>query len=160
MNIEEEIVTKLSELKYHIAVAESCTGGLVAAKLINVAGVSEVLDFSMITYANEAKIKFLDVTENDINKYGVVSEQVALAMAKGIAKLANANVGLATSGIAGPSGATKTKPVGMVCFGIYLNGKCYTYTNYFGNIGRQNVRQQATQFILLKLKELLETMVL
>ncbi len=157
MNIEEEIVTKLSELKYHIAVAESCTGGLVAAKLINVAGVSEVLDFSMITYANEAKIKFLDVTENDINKYGVVSEQVALAMAKGIAKLANANVGLATSGIAGPSGATKTKPVGMVCFGIYLNGKCYTYTNYFGNIGRQNVRQQATQFILLKLKELLET---
>lgn len=156
MNIEEEIVTKLSELKYHIAVAESCTGGLVAAKLINVAGVSEVLDFSMITYANEAKIKFLDVTENDINKYGVVSEQVALAMAKGIAKLANANVGLATSGIAGPSGATKTKPVGMVCFGIYLNGKCYTYTNYFGNIGRQNVRQQATQFILLKLKELLE----
>lgn len=157
MNIEEEIVTKLSELKYHIAVAESCTGGLVAAKLINVAGVSEVLDFSMITYANEAKIKFLDVTENDINKYGVVSEQVALAMAKGIAKLANANVGLATSGIAGPSGATKTKPVGMVCFGIYLNGKCYAYTNYFGNIGRQNVRQQATQFILLKLKELLET---
>ena len=157
MNIEEEIVTKLSELKYHIAVAESCTGGLVAAKLINVAGVSEVLDFSMITYANEAKIKFLDVTENDINKYGVVSEQVALAMAKGIAKLANANVGLATSGIAGPSGATKTKPVGMVCFGIYLNGECYTYTNYFGNIGRQNVRQQATQFILLKLKELLET---
>ena len=156
MNIEEEIVTKLSELKYHIAVAESCTGGLVAAKLINVAGVSEVLDFSMITYANEAKIKFLDVAENDINKYGVVSEQVALAMAKGIAKLANANVGLATSGIAGPSGATKTKPVGMVCFGIYLNGKCYTYTNYFGNIGRQNVRQQATQFILLKLKELLE----
>ena len=157
MNIEEEIVTKLSELKYHITVAESCTGGLVAAKLINVAGVSEVLDFSMITYANEAKIKFLDVAENDINKYGVVSEQVALAMAKGIAKLANANVGLATSGIAGPSGATKTKPVGMVCFGIYLNGKCYTYTNYFGNIGRQNVRQQATQFILLKLKELLET---
>ena len=157
MNIEEEIVTKLSELKYHIAVAESCTGGLVSAKLINVAGVSEILDFSMITYANEAKIKFLDVTENDINKYGVVSEQVALAMAKGIAKLANANVGLATSGIAGPSGATKTKPVGMVCFGIYLNGKCYTYTNYFGNIGRQNVRQQATQFILLKLKELLET---
>lgn len=157
MNIEEEIVTKLSELKYHIAVAESCTGGLVAAKLINVAGVSEVLDFSMITYANEAKIKFLDVTENDINKYGVVSEQVALAMAKGIAKLANANVGLATSGIAGPNGATKTKPVGMVCFGIYLNGKCYTYTNYFGNIGRQNVRQQATQFILLKLKELLVT---
>ena len=157
MNIEEEIVTKLSELKYHIAVAESCTGGLVAAKLINVAGVSEVLDFSMITYANEAKIKFLDVPENDINKYGVVSEQVALAMAKGIAKLANANVGLATSGIAGPSGATKTKPVGMVCFGIYLNGKCYTYTNYFGNIGRQNVRQQSTQFILLKLKELLET---
>ena len=157
MNIEEEIVIKLSELKYHIAVAESCTGGLVAAKLINVAGVSEVLDFSMITYANEAKIKFLDVTENDINKYGVVSEQVALAMAKGIAKLANANVGLATSGIAGPSGSTKTKPVGMVCFGIYLNGKCYTYTNYFGNIGRQNVRQQATQFILLKLKELLET---
>ena len=157
MNIEEEIVTKLSELKYHIAVAESCTGGLVAAKLINVAGVSEVLDFSMITYANEAKIKFLDVTENDINKYGVVSEQVALAMAKGIAKLANANVGLATSGIAGPSGATKTKPVGMVCFGIYLNGKCYTYTNNLWNIGRQNVRQQATQFILLKLKGLLET---
>ena len=63
MNIEEEIVTKLSELKYHIAVAESCTGGLVAAKLINVAGVSEVLDFSMITYANEAKIKFLDVSK-------------------------------------------------------------------------------------------------
>ena len=121
----DDVVNKLIAKNYHIACAESCTGGLVAASLVAVPGVSSVLDLSLVTYANEAKERFLGVEEADIKKYGVVSEVVAKAMAKGVASLAKAEVGLATSGIAGPTGGSLKKPVGMVCFAIFI--RCFQF---------------------------------
>ncbi len=155
MKVEEKIVEILTEKKWHIACAESCTGGLVASRLIDVAGVSNVLNLSIITYANDAKTKFLNVSPNTIKKHGVVSEEVTREMAKGIAKLAASEVGIATSGIAGPGGGTKFKPVGMVCFGLFIKDKVYTYTKYFSNLSRNEVRQAAVEFVLNKLFELI-----
>lgn len=144
---EEKLVKILMKRGYHIAFAESCTGGLAAARLINVASASAVINESVVTYANEAKMKYLNVPEELIAKHGVVSEAVAGAMAKGIADTAKCEAGIGISGIAGPSGATKDKPVGMVCFGFYINGKVWTRTKQFGNIGRNAVRRAAVEFV-------------
>lgn len=144
---EEKLVKRLVKHGYHIAFAESCTGGLAAARLINVASASAVINESVVTYANEAKMKYLDVPEAMIARYGVVSEAVAGAMAEGIARAAECEVGVGISGIAGPSGATPGKPVGMVCFGFCVDGKVWTRTKQFGNIGRNAVRRAAVEFV-------------
>ena len=150
MNLNK-IVNLLIKDNLHIATAESCTGGMVCSKLVNVGGVSNVLDLSVVTYANEAKIKLLGVNSDTIAKYGVVSEEVAKEMVIGISRLANSEVAISTSGIAGPSGSTKNKPIGMVCFGLKIRDDIYTYTKYFGEIGRNKVRLAATNFILNEL---------
>lgn len=148
MNLEDKLVNILIENNYHIAFAESCTGGLCASKIINVSNASKVINESFITYSNYAKIKYLNVNPNTIEKYGVVSEEVAKEMAIGVAKISNSEVGIGISGIAGPTGETKTKPIGMVCFGFYINGKIITKTMYFGNIGRNKVREESAIFAL------------
>lgn len=155
MDRETKLVNSLIEKGYHIACAESCTGGLLCGSIVNVPNASAVLDCSFITYANEAKIKYLGVKEETINTYGVVSEEVAGRMAKGVAEQAGAQVGVATSGIAGPTGGTATKPVGMVCFGFWVNGVLTTATKQFGDIGRNQVREAAVQYALETLDELL-----
>jgi len=155
MEIETRVVNMLIQKGYHIACAESCTGGLLCGRIVNVPNASAVLDSSFITYANEAKIKYLGVKEETIAEYGVVSEAVAGQMASGAATESGAQVGVATSGIAGPTGGTETKPVGMVCFGFWVDGKLTTATKYFGKIGRNSVREAAVQYALEKLLELL-----
>ncbi len=154
--IENLVVDMLIKRSWHISFAESCTGGLACGRLVNVPNASRVLDASLVTYANEAKIAYLDASQLSIDEYGVVSEQVAREMAIGVAKRNNAEVGVGISGIAGPSGATPNKPVGMVCFGFYINGSTYTYTKYFGNIGRSNVRGASVDFVYETLLELLK----
>ncbi len=152
---EEQLVNQLIEKKWHISCAESCTGGLIASRIVNVANASRVFDASFVTYANEAKIKYLDVSPETIVKYGVVSEEVVLEMAAGVAKETNSEVGIAVSGIAGPSGGTETKPVGMVCFGFYVNGTITTRTCQFGNPGRNEVRRLSTEYALTTALELI-----
>ena len=151
---EKKLVLKLIEKGYKIATAESCTGGMLASKIVNVPMASKVLDESVVTYANEAKIKYAGVSAKSIEKYGVVSEPVAGEMAKGIAKSAGANVGVGISGIAGPTGGTETKPVGMVCFGFSVNGSVQTFTKYFKG-SRTKVRKQSTNYAINKLLEIL-----
>lgn len=153
--LEEQLVNKLIEKNWHIACAESCTGGLVAAHIVNVANASKVLDASFVTYANDAKIKYLGVSPSTIISYGVVSEEVVLEMAVGVAKETGSEVGIAISGIAGPSGGTDKKPVGMVCFGFYINGQVTTKTCQFGNPGRNEVRHLSTEYALKTALELL-----
>ena len=148
MELNEILVNKLIDKNYKIATAESCTGGLLAAKIVDVANASKVLDMSFVTYSNESKIELLGVSENLIKEFGVVSEEVALKMAYGVSKKANSEVGVGISGIAGPTGATSTKPIGMVCFGFYVNGRSYSVTKYFGEIGRNNVRNCSVIFAL------------
>lgn len=154
-SLEEQLVNKLIEKHWHISCAESCTGGLAASRIINVANASKVFDASFVTYANEAKIKYLSVSPETIIEYGVVSEEVVLEMAAGLAKETGAEVGIAISGIAGPGGGTEKKPVGMVCFGFYINGKIITRTCQFGSPGRNEVRALSAEYALQTTLELL-----
>lgn len=148
MELNEQLVNKLIELNYKITFAESCTGGLVASKIVEVSNASKVFDQSFVTYSNESKISLLGVDPLIIEKHGVVSEEVAVEMAKGCALRANANIGVGISGIAGPTGATPNKPIGMVCFGFYINGEISFKTMYFGNVGRNIVRNHSAKFVL------------
>lgn len=155
MSLEEQLVEKLIEKDYHISFAESCTGGLCCGTIVNVANASSVLDMSFVTYANEAKIDLLGVSADTILAHGVVSEEVAAEMAQGVSNKTGSEVGVGITGIAGPTGATKDKPVGMVCFGFCINGKTITQTKQFGAIGRNNVRQASVNHVLEALLELL-----
>ena len=120
--VDRKLVNKVSdELKKHqvtVATAESCTGGLLAHTLTNISGSSEYFDQGVITYSNKAKIKLLSVPEGLINRHGAVSEEVAAAMAQAIQQHASVDYGLSTTGIAGPTGGTKEKPVGLVYIAI------------------------------------------
>lgn len=153
---EELLVNRLIEKNWHISCAESCTGGLIASRIVNVANASHVFDVSFVTYANEAKVRYLGVSEATIANYGVVSEEVVLEMAAGVAKEAGSEVGIAVSGIAGPGGGTEKTPVGMVCFGFYVNGQITTVTRQFGSPGRNTVRALSTEYALQTVLLLLE----
>jgi nicotinamide-nucleotide amidase len=122
-DIEEYSARLLIDNKLSVAVAESCTGGLVASKLIRYPNVSSVFLEGFVTYSNKAKIERLGVKEETLRLYGAVSKQTAEEMARGAALRAGADVGVSTTGIAGPSGGTKDKPVGLVYIGVYYKGK-------------------------------------
>ena len=143
----ERVAKLLRTRNYRISFAESCTGGLAAAELVGISGVSDVFDMSFVTYANEAKIKLLGVSKKSIASFGVVSEQVALQMACGAAEKAGCEVGVGISGIAGPDGGTAEKPVGMVCFGFQIGKEAFATTVCFGNIGRNEVRARSVEFV-------------
>lgn len=156
MIIEEQVVNKLIDRGFRISFAESCTGGLCCGTLVNVSNASKVLDMSFVTYANEAKVELINVSPETIENYGVVSEQVAGEMCKGVAQKAHSEVGVGITGVAGPTGGTAKKPVGMVCFGFYVLGNVTTRTMQFGNIGRNEVRAKSVDFVFNTLAELLE----
>ena len=151
-----EVVKILKERGWHISFAESCTGGLACAELVGVPDASWVLDASIVTYANEAKIHYLGVSESLIAEYGVVSEQVAGEMAEGVARANSAEVGVGISGIAGPSGGSAEKPVGCVCFGYYINGTVHTERVLFGDLGRNAVRSVAVAHVYSRLCDLIK----
>lgn len=153
--IETKVYEKLKEKGYKVATAESCTGGLLAGRLINVSGASDIIDMSFVTYSNDAKSKLVNVDSKTIEKYNVVSEEVAKDMAIGAKSSACCQVGLSTTGIAGPNGGDDVRPVGTICFGIAINDDVYTYTHVFKNISRQYIRKRGVKFILKKLNELL-----
>ena len=156
-SIEEVVAKYLVDNDLKIAVAESCTGGLVSASLINYPGISSVFMEGCVTYSNEAKMKSLGVKQETLDVYGAVSRQCAEEMAAGVAKRYNTNIGIATTGIAGPDGGTDEKPVGLVYFGIYINGKVIS-KKYIFNGNRQGIRVRAANTILNDLRlELLNT---
>lgn len=150
-SIEEVVSKMLVENNLKIAVAESCTGGMVSASLINYPGISSVFMEGCVTYSNEAKMKSLGVKKETLDVYGAVSDKCAKEMASGVAARYNTNIGIATTGIAGPDGGTDEKPVGLVYFGIYINGKVIT-KKYVFNGDRQGIRERATRTILNDLR--------
>ncbi len=152
---EHIVVEALIKKGYRISFAESCTAGLAAARLVNVPAASGVFDAAVITYANDAKIKYLGVNPKSIEECGVVSETVAGEMAAGIAHENGAEIGVGISGVAGPTGGSDEKPIGTVCFGFYIDGQVFTYTKHFGDLGRNSVRAAAVEFVYDKLIELL-----
>ncbi len=117
-NIEARLVRALLENNMRIATSESCTGGMIASKITSVAGSSGCFDCGVVTYSNEQKHKLLGVSEETLSKYSAVSEKTALEMCNGVKKLADADIGISVTGIAGPGGGTPDKPVGTVWIGI------------------------------------------
>jgi nicotinamide-nucleotide amidase len=140
-----------------IATAESCTGGLVAALLTEIAGSSAVVERGFVTYSNEAKTELIGVPSDLIAAHGAVSEPVARAMAEGALAHSRADVAVAITGIAGPSGGTPTKPVGLVHFGLAVKGKpTRVLERRFGNLGRSIVRERAVDEAIGLLEQALD----
>lgn len=140
----KSLINKLKAKGYKISTAESCTGGLVSKLITDSAGASEVFDCAVTTYSNEAKIKLLGVKPETLEKFGAVSEQTAKEMASGVLALANSDIAVSVTGIAGPGGATAGKPVGTVCIGIATKEKCYATTFLFAG-SRAEVRRQSAK---------------
>lgn len=141
----------------HVATAESCTGGLVAAALTDIAGSSDVVDCGFVTYSNEAKQKLLGVPAVTLRRHGAVSRETAAAMAKGALKNSQADIAVATTGVAGPGGGSKRKPVGLVYFAAASrDGGQLARRRRFGKIGRANVRSRSVAEALMLLEALAE----
>ena len=139
----KKIVNKLIKRKLTISIAESCTGGLLSSAITSVSGSSKVFNLGLIAYSNESKIKVLKVSKKIIRKYGSVSEQVCKTMAKNVSKIGKTNMSVSVTGIAGPNGGTRKKPVGLVYVGIKKDNKISIKKYLFKNKGRSYI-QKAT----------------
>lgn len=140
-----------------LTTVESCTGGLIAANLTNIAGSSDVFDCGFVVYSNEAKTRLVGVCAELIKNYGAVSKEVALAMAEGGLKYSQAGIAVSVTGIAGPGGASLDKPVGLVhCAVAYKNHKTSHTEMHFGNLDRKDIRyatvENALKMILKSLQ--------
>ena len=146
--IAAEILAAARAKGIRIATAESCTGGMIAAALTDIAGSSDVFDRGFVTYSNDAKIAMLGVQQTTLTAHGAVSEQIAAEMAAGAITQAHATLAVATTGIAGPGGS-EFKPEGRVCFGLAQIGHpTQTCTIEFGPLGRAALRAAATEYAL------------
>jgi nicotinamide-nucleotide amidase len=137
------LIKKLVKKKLKISFAESCTGGMLSSAITSISGASKVFNIGLITYSNHAKIKFLKVNKNIIEKYGAVSHECCFAMVKNLSKISKANINVSITGIAGPKGGTKQKPVGLVFIGIKKGNKIVIKKNLFKSKNR-NAIQKAT----------------
>jgi len=154
MRIEEKVAKALIKSGKTLSIAESCTGGLMAHRLTNIPGASSFLKVAIVTYSNESKAKLLKIPSTTLKKYGAVSSETAIAMAKGALKLFKTDFGIAITGIAGPDGATKTKPIGLVFIAVYTNLEMLCLEcNFQGT--RTSIKQQATTQALRLLYEFL-----
>ena len=137
------LIKKLVKKKLKISFAESCTGGMLSSTITSISGASKVFNIGLITYSNHAKIKFLKVNKNIIEKYGAVSHECCFAMVKNLSKISKANINVSITGIAGPKGGTKQKPVGLVFIGIKKGNKIVIKKNLFNSKNRKAI-QKAT----------------
>lgn len=153
--LEEVVIRNLKDKNYTISTCESCTGGLLARKLTSISGASEVFELGLITYSNQAKHQELNVSNLILSEFGAVSEETAYEMAKGLYDKTMANVIISVTGIAGPSGGTKNKPVGLVYFCIMINGEAKLISNIFPG-DRLSVQERASNFALAELNKLIK----
>ena len=137
----KKIVKKLTKKKIKISIAESCTGGFLAKSFTSISGSSKVFGLGLVTYSNQSKIEILKVPKKLIRKYGAVSEKVCLAMVKNVSKIAKTNMSISTTGIAGPDGGSKKKPVGLVYVGIKRGNKISIKKYLFKNKGRSYIQK-------------------
>lgn len=150
--LEMALTKLLIKKKYTMTTAESCTGGMIAARMVNAPGVSAVLKSGFITYANEAKEELLGVSHDTLEKFGAVSRETAEEMAEGAAKAAHTDAAVAVTGIAGPDGGTKEKPVGLVYIGVNVRGNVEVREYHFSG-SRQKIRESVTAAALTFLRE-------
>ncbi len=145
MSLNKKIIFLLKKKKFKLAIAESCTGGLLAYAITSVSGSSKVFDMSLVTYSNQAKTKILKIPKQIIKKYGAVSVQCCLAMVNKLNKVSRANVCISVTGIAGPKGGSKKKPVGLVYIGIRVGKKVFVNKCNFKNNGRAFIQKQTVK---------------
>ena len=136
------LVKKLVKKKFKISFAESCTGGLLASSITSIGGASKIFNLGLVTYSNQAKINFLKVNKNIIKKYGAVSHECCLAMVNNLSKISKATINVSITGIAGPNGGTKQKPVGLVYIGLKKGKKIQINKCLFK--GKRSSIQRAT----------------
>ena len=144
------LLKKLVKKKLKISFVESCTGGMLASKITSLSGASKVFNLGLITYSNQSKIKILKVNKNIIKKYGAVSHECCLSMVNNLSKISKAHINLSVTGIAGPNGGTKEKPVGLVYIGVKKGNKTIIRKYLFKNKGR-NYIQKSTVSKAIKL---------
>ena len=137
----KSLIKKLVRKKLKISSAESCTGGMLASKITSISGASKVFNLGLVTYSNQAKIKILKVNKNIIKKYGAVSQECCEAMVVNLSKISQANINIAITGIAGPKGGTKKKPVGLVFIGIKKGNKIIISKNIFKSKNRISIQK-------------------
>lgn len=145
----EELVNKLMEKNLIISTAESCTGGLLAKKITDISGSSRIFEMGLISYANRIKNEFLEVPNDVLNTVGAVSEETAKQMAIGITKLSKSDIGVGITGIAGPTGGTPEKPVGLVYYSVYFKEEDKLIVKKLllkGN--RDEIREQTTEIVI------------
>ena len=145
MNLNKKIVSLLKKKKLNLAVAESCTGGMLSSAITSVSGSSKVFAMGLVTYSNQAKMNILKVNHKIIKKYGAVSMQCCLAMVNNLSKISKSKVCISITGIAGPKGGSKQKPVGLVYIGIKVGKKIIVNKCNFENKGRVYIQKQTVK---------------
>ena len=141
--LSQKIVNLLTKKKLSISFAESCTGGLLASSITSISGSSKVFTLGLVTYSNNAKINILKVPKNIISRHGAVSHQTCMHMVKNLNKISKTNISVSITGVAGPNGGTKKKPVGLVYIGLKKGNKLLVKKYFFKNKKRQQI-QRAT----------------
>ena len=141
----KNLVKKLIKKKLKISFAESCTGGMLASSITSISGASKVFNLGLVTYSNQAKIKILRVNKSIIKKYGAVSAECCKAMVINLAKISKAQINVSITGIAGPNGGSKNKPVGLVFIGVKKSNKFLIYKNYFKHKERKSIQKAAVK---------------
>ena len=148
------IIKKLLKRNISISIAESCTGGLLSSKFTSVAGISKIFNMGLITYSNKSKSSLLKISQNDLKKYGSISHQTAALMVKNLQQLTKSKLCISTTGIAGPSGGTKVKPVGLIYFGIKYKNKTIIIEKKFKG-PRIKIQQKTVKAIFTTLEKLI-----
>ena len=154
MSLNKKIISLLNKKKIKLAVAESCTGGMLSSNITAVNGASKIFTMGLITYSNKSKTSILKISKQIIKKNGAVSFQCCLAMVENLSKISRAKVCVSITGIAGPKGGTKQKPVGLVYIGIKIGKKVFINKYNFKNNGRAYIQKQTVKKslnLLLKL---------
>ena len=147
-NLAYKLVKKLIQKKLKISFAESCTGGMLSSTITSVSGSSKIFNLGLITYSNKAKINVLKVPKKIISKYGAVSNECCLSMVKNLSKISKANISVSITGVAGPNGGTKLKPVGLVYIGIKKGNKISVQKNFFKDKNRISIQKTTTRNVL------------
>jgi len=147
-NLANKVVKKLIKKKLKVSFAESCTGGLLSSSITSISGSSKVFNLGIITYSNKAKVDILKVPNKIIKKYGSVSKECCLSMVKNLSKISKANISISITGIAGPNGGTKLRPVGLVYIGFKKGNKIIIKKNLFKNKNRISIQKITVSTVL------------
>ena len=156
MSLNKKIISLITRKKMKLAIVESCTGGMLSSAITSVSGSSKVFNLGLVTYSNQAKTNILKVPQKIIKKYGAVSVQCCLAMVNNLSKISNSKVCISITGIAGPKGGSKQKPVGLVYIGIKIGKKVMINKCNFKNKGRIFIQKQTVKKSLNLLAQLIK----